>query len=172
MVSRTLPSAPWTGSSSGEFGGVTATQERGSDTLQPTFTGHIATINDALILFKAYLRGCLNRVLKRPYDRERNSLIHSGYVFIYVANESGIKRWIDRVIWSPSRILDNFLVYRELDKPFPPGEKKRATKKKDRRPVRLGEPYSRPDGTGEIYSPITPQSINFIATLIPSDIER
>jgi hypothetical protein len=92
MVSRTLPLAPWTGSSPGEFGRVTATQERGSDTLQLTFTGHIATINDALILFKAYLRDYLNRVLKRPYNRERNSLIYSGYIFIYVANESGIKR--------------------------------------------------------------------------------
>jgi hypothetical protein len=76
------------------------------------------------------------------------------------------------VIWSPSRILDNFLVYRELDKPFPPGEKKRATKKKDRRPARPGEPYPRPDGTGEIYSPTTPQSINFTATPTPSDTER
>lgn len=32
--------------------------------------------------------------------------------------------------WSPSRILGNFLLYRELDKPFQPGEKKRAMKRK------------------------------------------
>jgi hypothetical protein len=30
--------------------------------------------------------------------------------------ETGIKRWTDGLSWSPSRTLDNFLVYRELDK--------------------------------------------------------
>lgn len=28
----------------------------------------------------------------------------------------GIKRWTDGRVWSPSRILGNFLIYRELDK--------------------------------------------------------
>lgn len=28
----------------------------------------------------------------------------------------GIKRWTDGLVWSPSRILGNFLIYRELDK--------------------------------------------------------
>lgn len=51
-------------------------------------------------------------------------------MFVYEENASGIKRWTDGVSWSPSRILKNFLVYRELEAPFPPGEKKRATKRK------------------------------------------
>jgi Gti1/Pac2 family len=68
-----------------------------------------------------------------PTPRERAQLIKSGCVFIYEENGSGIKRWTDGVPWSPSRILGNFLVYRELMKPFPSGEKKRV-KKKNRRP--------------------------------------
>jgi hypothetical protein len=53
-----------------------------------------------------------------------------GNVFIYEENASGIKRWTDGVTWSPSRIMGNFLVYRELSEPFPAGEKKKAKKRK------------------------------------------
>jgi Gti1/Pac2 family transcription factor len=113
----------------------------GGAALQPTFQGHVSTTQDALILFEACLQGHLSHVPRRPHDRERSSLIRSGSVFIYEENASGIKRWTDGVTWSPSRILGNFLVYRELDKPFPPGEKKRAMKKQNRRPSRPGEPY-------------------------------
>jgi hypothetical protein len=43
---------------------------------------------------------------------------------------------------SPSRILGNFLVYRELERPFPPGEKKRAMKRSKRSPrISKPEPY-------------------------------
>ncbi|KAJ9609258.1 uncharacterized protein PV06_03033 [Exophiala oligosperma] len=118
----------------------------GGASLQPTFRGHVATTQDALILFEACLQGHLSHVPRRPHDRERSHLITSGSIFIYEENASGIKRWTDGVTWSPSRILGNFLVYRELDKPFPPGEKKRAMKKQQRRPSRPGEPYARPDG--------------------------
>lgn len=82
------------------------------------------------MLFEACLSGKLHHVPRRPHDRERNSLIKSGSVFIYEENASGIKRWTDGVAWSPSRILGNFLIYRELEKPFAPGEKKRAMKRK------------------------------------------
>ncbi|KAI1412986.1 Gti1/Pac2 family-domain-containing protein [Hypoxylon sp. FL1857] len=97
--------------------------------LLPTFTGYISSTMDALILFEACLRGVLFHVPRRPHDRERSSLIVSGNVFIYEEHSSGIKRWTDGVPWSPSRILGNFLLYRELDKPFQPGEKKRAMKR-------------------------------------------
>ncbi|XDG01392.1 hypothetical protein ABKA04_001007 [Annulohypoxylon sp. FPYF3050] len=97
--------------------------------LQPTFRGYIASTMDALILFEACLSGHLFHVPRRPHDRERSSLIVSGNVFIYEEHSSGIKRWTDGVPWSPSRILGNFLLYRELDKPFQPGEKKRAMKR-------------------------------------------
>lgn len=127
--------------------------------LEPTFTGYVATTQDALILFEACLTGVLHHVSRRPHDRERSHLVRSGSVFIYEENSSGIKRWTDGVTWSPSRILGNFLVYRELDKPFPPGEKKRAMKKANRRPVpstRPGEPYPRHDSNGQGYSPTSP----------------
>ncbi|KAI9366982.1 Gti1/Pac2 family-domain-containing protein [Aspergillus egyptiacus] len=123
--------------------------------LEPTFIGHVATTKDALLLFEACLDGVLSHVPRRPHDRERSHLVRSGSVFIYEEGSSGIKRWTDGVTWSPSRILGNFLVYRELEKPFPPGEKKRAMKKTTRRPLpsgRPGEPYPRQDNNGG-YSP-------------------
>ncbi|KAK5069355.1 Global transcription regulator sge1 [Lithohypha guttulata] len=101
-------------------------------TLQPTFTGYVGTTQDALILFEACLQEHLPLALQRIPDREKSTLIKSGAVFVYDENTSGIKRWTDGVTWSPSRILENFLVYRELDKPFPPGEKKRAIKRTKR----------------------------------------
>ncbi|KAI0115827.1 Gti1/Pac2 family-domain-containing protein [Nemania sp. FL0031] len=97
--------------------------------LEPTFKGFISCTMDALILFEACLSGHLAHVSRRPHDRERTQLIQSGNVFIYEEHSSGIKRWTDGMPWSPSRILGNFLLYRELDKPFQPGEKKRAMKR-------------------------------------------
>lgn len=43
-------------------------------------------------------------------------MITSGSVFVFDEDESGIKRWTDGYFWSPSRILGNFLLYRETDK--------------------------------------------------------
>ncbi|KEY83419.1 camp independent regulatory protein [Aspergillus fumigatus] len=142
--------------------------------LEPTFTGYVATTQDALILFEACLTGILHHVPRRPHDRERSHLVRSGSVFIYEENSSGIKRWTDGVTWSPSRILGNFLVYRELEKPFPPGEKKRAMKKANRRPVpsaRPGEPYPRHDSNGGSYSPSS-TSGSFGDRSHQSDVER
>ncbi|KAL1964228.1 hypothetical protein VTN77DRAFT_7186 [Rasamsonia byssochlamydoides] len=143
--------------------------------LEPTYTGYVATTHDALILFEACLTGVLHHVPRRPHDRERSHLVRSGSVFIYEENSSGIKRWTDGVTWSPSRILGNFLVYRELDKPFPPGEKKRAMKKGSRRPgqsTRPGEPYPRPDSNGQSYSPTTNSSGPFGDRTPQSEVER
>ncbi|KAK6424321.1 Global transcription regulator sge1 [Oleoguttula sp. CCFEE 5521] len=109
--------------------------------LVPTFHGFVHNSMDGLILFEACLSGRLHHVPRRPHDRERQHLIKSGSIFIYEENASGIKRWTDGVAWSPSRILGNFLIYRELEKPFPPGEKKRAMKRK--RTSLPGDPYPR-----------------------------
>ena len=113
----------------------------------PTWRGHIETTKDALIIFEAALQGLLAHCIRRPHDRERNALIVSGNVFVYEEGTSGIKRWTDGIPWSPSRILTNFLIYRQLNSPFPPGEKKRATKR-SQRPVRTGEPYAPPISNG------------------------
>jgi hypothetical protein len=96
----------------------------------PTFTGFVKTSMDGLILFQACLSGKLHFIPQRPGDKDCGDLIRSGNVFLYEGNASGIKRWTDGVAWSPSRVLGNFLIYRELDRPFPPGEKKRAIKRK------------------------------------------
>lgn len=95
----------------------------------PTFVGYIATTHDALILFEACLGGHLTPVARRPIDRERAGLIKSGNTFIFEEHSSGIKRWTDGIHWSPSRLLGNFLIYRELDTPFQPGEKRRSIKR-------------------------------------------
>ncbi|KAG0372927.1 hypothetical protein BGX24_012393 [Mortierella sp. AD032] len=47
------------------------------------------------------------------------SLIIPGSVFVFDEQESGICRWTDGKIWSPSRISGNFLVYRELYRKLP-----------------------------------------------------
>ncbi len=122
--------------------------------LQPTWDGFVSDTRDALILFEATINGTLSRVVRRPHDRERTGLIKSGSVFIYEESASGIKRWTDGFPWSPSRILNNFLIYRELERPFPPGEKKRAAKKPKGSPAssRPGEPYPR-RGSDEPRSP-------------------
>jgi hypothetical protein len=98
--------------------------------VQPSWHGFIHTTHDALIVLEACLQGKLNHISRRPHDRERSNLIVSGNVFVYEENASGIKRWTDGTTWSPSRIMGNFLVYRELKDPWPAGQKKVAQKRK------------------------------------------
>ncbi|KAL6719646.1 Global transcription regulator sge1 [Lecanora helva] len=122
----------------------------------PTWKGHIETTKDALIIFEACFAGRLAHCFRRPHDRERNQLIVSGNVFVYEEATSGIKRWTDGIPWSPSRILTNFLIYRQLNSPFPPGEKKRATKR-SQRSIKPGEPYP----TSASSTPVTDESRPF-----------
>ena len=127
----------------------------------PTWRGHIETTKDALIIFEACFTGALAHCFRRPHDRERSQLIVSGNVFVYEEATSGIKRWTDGIPWSPSRILTNFLIYRQLNSPFPPGEKKRATKRSQRY-LKPGEPYPAPQpsskSTDDANYPFSPES--------------
>ncbi|KAK8221069.1 Gti1/Pac2 family-domain-containing protein [Phyllosticta capitalensis] len=100
--------------------------------MQPTWHGFVHTTQDALTIIEACLNGTLIHCPRRPHDRERANLIRSGSVFVYEESTSGIKRWTDGLSWSPSRIMGNFLVYRELERPFPPGEKKRANRARNK----------------------------------------
>jgi hypothetical protein len=77
--------------------------------LEPPFRGYIETTFDALLVFEAARRGMIPRVTRRLIERERG-MVQSGAVFVFDEHESGIKRWTDGLIWSPSRILGNFLV--------------------------------------------------------------
>ncbi|ORX45292.1 hypothetical protein DM01DRAFT_265862 [Hesseltinella vesiculosa] len=82
--------------------------------LTETFYGYIETTTDALLVFEACKRGILPKITRRLQEKERN-ILRSGTVFVFDGRESGIKRWTDGLVWSPSRILGNFLIYRELD---------------------------------------------------------
>ncbi|TPX45076.1 hypothetical protein SeMB42_g03178 [Synchytrium endobioticum] len=78
-----------------------------------TFHGLVETTVDALLIFEACRTGHLKRVTRRLRHRERAN-VQSGCVFVYDETESGVKRWTDGIAWSPSRILGNFLIYRQL----------------------------------------------------------
>jgi hypothetical protein len=81
--------------------------------LDPPFKGYIETTFDSLLVFEAARRGMIPRVTRRLIERERG-MVQSGAVFVFDEQESGIKRWTDGLVWSPSRILGNFLVSRPI----------------------------------------------------------
>jgi hypothetical protein len=87
-------------------------------TLVPPFKGYIETTFDSLLVFEAARRGMIPRVTRRLIERERG-MVQSGAVFVFDEQESGIKRWTDGLIWSPSRIIGNFLVSLPMLSPCP-----------------------------------------------------
>lgn len=82
----------------------------------PAFRGFVETTLDALLVLEGCRRGFLPKITRRLQEFEKRALVVSGAVFVFHEEETGIKRWTDGLSWSPSRTLDNFLVYRELDK--------------------------------------------------------
>lgn len=90
-------------------------QQQAATWTEPPWSGWIETTGDALLILEAARRGLIPRVTRRLVDSERK-MITSGSVFVFDEDESGIKRWTDGFFWSPSRILGNFLLYRETDK--------------------------------------------------------
>lgn len=68
-----------------------------------------SSTHDALLIFECVRRGIMPKVSRRLREDERR-YIRSGSVFVFDERESGIKRWTDGLLWSPSRILWNFLV--------------------------------------------------------------
>jgi hypothetical protein len=90
-------------------------QSSSSTWTEPPWSGWIETTGDALLILEAARRGMIPRVTRRLIDSERK-MITSGSVFVFDEDESGIKRWTDGFFWSPSRILGNFLLYRETEK--------------------------------------------------------
>ncbi|KAK7032743.1 Gti1/Pac2 family-domain-containing protein [Favolaschia claudopus] len=81
----------------------------------PPFYGAVETTMNALRLIHAARQGVIPRITRRLNDSERRTMIKSGAVFVFSVEESGIKRWTDGLLWSPSRIVGNFLVYREIN---------------------------------------------------------
>ena len=88
-------------------------EEAESSACEPPWSGWIETTGDALLILEAARRGLIPRVTRRLVDSERK-MITSGSVFVFDEDESGIKRWTDGFVWSPSRILGNFLVHDHL----------------------------------------------------------
>ncbi|ROW17705.1 hypothetical protein VPNG_00643 [Cytospora leucostoma] len=101
--------------------------------LTPTIHNTIPeTTPDALILFEACLRGEVSHSSRRPHESERERLIQSGNVFVFEESATGVKRWTDGRRWSPSRALDGYLVYRELNDPVDGAKAKKALKPKEK----------------------------------------
>ncbi|KAG9128457.1 hypothetical protein FRC07_011214 [Ceratobasidium sp. 392] len=88
----------------------------------------LKSTKDALLLVEAAERGIFPRLVRRLSEQERSNLIRSGSIFVYDEFESGIKRFTDTLVWSPSRIVGNYLVYREMRKHEPrPASRAAAT---------------------------------------------
>ncbi|KAM0793698.1 hypothetical protein ACM66B_001123 [Microbotryomycetes sp. NB124-2] len=83
---------------------------------EPAFHGFVETTLDALLIFEGCRRGILPKITRRLQETEKRALVDSGSVFVFDEEDTGIKRWTDGLIWSPSRTLGNFLLYRELVK--------------------------------------------------------
>ena len=77
---------------------------------------HVATPNDALLLFEATTRDdpILQNITQRPAYRERDRLIKPGHILVYNERSSGIRRWTDGIHWTPSRVSGRFLIYHQL----------------------------------------------------------
>lgn len=69
-----------------------------------TFFGYIHSTEDALLLFEACRKNELKLTARRLNSKERRE-IRSGSVFVFDEHNSGIRRWTDGLLWSPSRIL-------------------------------------------------------------------
>ncbi|KAJ7712014.1 Gti1/Pac2 family-domain-containing protein [Mycena maculata] len=83
-------------------------------TASASFHGVVETTTNALRLIHAARLGVIPRICRRLNPAERETLVKSGSVFVFCVEESRICRWTDGLLWSPSRILGNFLVYHEI----------------------------------------------------------
>ncbi|KAJ2743813.1 Global transcription regulator sge1 [Coemansia sp. BCRC 34301] len=87
-----------------------------------TVTGlKVTSTRDAMMIFEACRRGVLPRVVRRLHDNEKQA-IDAGTVVVFDEREAKMKRWTDGRLWTPSRIVNNFLLYRELQQKMQPGQ--------------------------------------------------
>ena len=80
-----------------------------------TYYGYIKDKSDAVLIIEACRRGYLPLVRERLNDFQRES-IRCGSVYVFHETSSGIKRWTDGLVWTPSRNLLGFIHYREVQK--------------------------------------------------------
>ncbi|RAR05554.1 camp independent regulatory protein [Stemphylium lycopersici] len=105
---------------------VAGSMVKAQPAFKPTWQGFLDTTKDAMTVVEAALQGRLSHISRRPHDKERAEMLTSGTVLVYEENASGIKRWTDAVHWSPSRVMNNCLIYRQLVRALKPEEKKSA----------------------------------------------
>ncbi|KAJ4302752.1 Gluconate transport-inducing protein required for gluconate-H+ symport [Kalmusia sp. IMI 367209] len=160
---------------------------------KPTWHGFLDTTKDAMTIVEAALQGRLGHISRRPHDKERAEMLTSGTVLVYEENASGIRRWTDAVHWSPSRVMNNCLIYRQLTRALKPEEKRSALnpscggKRKRKESVspsitKAGEnvnnsedEYDNPVFSGGIASDVTPTEkvyANFAQSLSPDQQRR
>jgi Gti1/Pac2 family len=77
---------------------------------------YISMILDIILLFESYLAGTLKLVFCRLYNSKQVELIKSRNIFIYESCISGIKQWIDGILWNNSCLCGDFLVYYKYKK--------------------------------------------------------
>ncbi|KAK6089964.1 hypothetical protein P3W45_001010 [Vairimorpha bombi] len=75
--------------------------------------GYIQNYEDAILMVHATRLGYVTPITQRLRAEERESL-RSGDIFVFIETDSGIKRWTDGKIWSPSKINGQFLLYKEV----------------------------------------------------------
>ncbi|KAH7122564.1 Gti1/Pac2 family-domain-containing protein [Dendryphion nanum] len=105
---------------------IAGTLVKAQPAFKATWHGFLDTTKDAMTVVEAALLGRLSHISRRPHDKERAEMLTSGTVLVYEENASGIKRWTDAVHWSPSRVMNNCLIYRQLVRALKPEEKKSA----------------------------------------------
>lgn len=82
-------------------------------TLQPTFVGHVANLEDALLIVEACLSGILYHIFRFPRQHELQDLIGSGNVFVYAEIPTGKGNWDHGKDWMVLGREDGVLVQRE-----------------------------------------------------------
>lgn len=75
--------------------------------------GYVHSHDDALLLVHGIRLGLIKPTLERPTMEERES-IRDGSIYCFRETSEGMKRWTDGKIWSPSKILGHFLLYKEV----------------------------------------------------------
>lgn len=80
-----------------------------------SYFGYIKDKSDAVLVVEACRRSFLPLVRERLNDFQREA-IRCGSVFVFQESKSGIKRWTDGLVWTPSRNILGFIHYREVDK--------------------------------------------------------
>ncbi|KZP04898.1 hypothetical protein FIBSPDRAFT_940754 [Athelia psychrophila] len=96
------------------YGVLSSTTFANRKDLGKPFHGLVDNTVHAFRLVLAAETGLVPRIIRRLSQGEHTRMVESGAVIVFNVQESGMKRWRDGLLWSPSRIEGNFLVYKEM----------------------------------------------------------